>query len=321
MTDPLLLVDQLRVRHRLKRATLFHAAQSFEAVRGVSFAIKAGHSLGLVGESGSGKTTLALALMQLLPASAGQIRFDGIDLTSLTQRQMRPLRQRLQMIFQDPYSSLDPRRRVGKSVAATLRLTTQHDRRSEREHVGALFAEVGLREDHLDLYPHQFSGGQRQRIAIARALAGRPRLIVCDEPVSALDAAVQAQILNLLRRLQDDYGPAYLFVSHDLAVVHYLCHDIAVMYLGRLVEMAPRQQLFSTPRHPYTRALLAAAPSLSRRKEGVRTAALAGEPPNPLEPPRGCSFASRCPYADKLCREIDPPLRYDDGHAVACHHA
>ncbi len=321
--DALLDVQGLSVRFAMPRRSLLGERSFLEAVRDVSFSLRPGRTLGLAGESGSGKTTTAMAAIRLKPAHAGAVLFEGTDLLKLDAEAMRRLRRHLQVIFQDPYSSLNPRQRVGAIVREPLDLIATEASASERnDRVRELFGLVGLRIDQMALFPHQFSGGQRQRVSIARALATQPRLIVCDEPVSALDVAIQAQILNLLRRLQDDYGLSYLFISHDLGVVQFICDDIAVMYLGQIVELADRPSLFSRPRHPYTAALLAAAPSLSRRKSAgyVREAIVRGDPPSPVNIPKGCAFASRCPRARSRCRDEQPLLRADGGGSVACHY-
>ena len=317
----LLSVRDLSVDFVLGRKHPFAPPRTLRAVRGVSFDLQPGRTLGLVGESGSGKTTTAMATIRLTPASGGSVRFDGQDLLSLPPEAMRTQRRHMQVIFQDPYSSLNPRDRVGAVVREPLDLMGVGDPADRPERVRELFSLVGLRPDQMDLFPHQFSGGQRQRISIARALATNPRLIVCDEPVSALDVAIQAQILNLLRRLQDDLGLSYLFISHDLGVVQFICDDIAVMYLGQIVEQADRPTLFSRPRHPYTQVLLDAAPSLARRKSaGYRRAGMVkGDLPSPLNLPRGCAFASRCPRAQDRCRAEVPVLRDMGDSRVACH--
>jgi len=321
--NALLAVQDLSVRFAMPRQSLLGARPLLQAVREVSFSLKSGRTLGLVGESGSGKTTTAMAAIRLTRAYSGSVMFDGVDLLNLDSEAMRQRRRHLQVIFQDPYSSLNPRERVGAIIREPLELMMPEMSKLDREErVHALFGLVGLRPDQMALFPHQFSGGQRQRISIARALATNPRLIVCDEPVSALDVAIQAQILNLLRRLQDDYGLSYLFISHDLGVVQFICDDIAVMYLGQIVEFADRPALFSHPRHPYTAALLAAAPSLARRKSAgyVREGMVRGDPPSPLNVPQGCAFASRCPRAQPKCREERPRLVHDAGSLVACHY-
>ena len=322
-TKALLDVRGLSVRFAMPRESLFGKRPVLHAVRDVSFSLRSGRTLGLVGESGSGKTTAAMAAIRLAAAHAGSVLFDDVDLLKLDAEAMRQARRHLQVVFQDPYSSLNPRERVGAIVREPLDLMMPDISKSEREkRVCELFGQVGLRPDQMALFPHQFSGGQRQRVSIARALATNPRLIVCDEPVSALDVAIQAQILNLLRRLQGDYGLSYLFISHDLGVVQYICDDIAVMYLGQIVEFADRPTLFSRPRHPYTAALLSAAPSLARRKSAgyVREGAVKGEPPSPMNIPVGCAFASRCPHAQPKCREERPALRSCTDGSVACHY-
>lgn len=322
-TGTLLDVRGLSVRFAMPRQSLLGARPTLQAVRGVSFSLRPGRTLGLVGESGSGKTTTAMAAIRLVAAWSGSVMFDGVDLLNLDPEAMRQRRRHLQVIFQDPYSSLNPRERVGVIVREPLDLMTPEMSKFDREErVRELFGLVGLRPDQMALFPHQFSGGQRQRISIARALATNPRLIVCDEPVSALDVAIQAQILNLLRRLQDDYGLSYLFISHDLGVVQFICDDVAVMYLGQIVEFADRPSLFARPRHPYTAALLSAAPSLARRKSAgyVREGAVKGDPPSPLNIPKGCAFASRCPRAQSKCREERPVLQGHVDNAVACHY-
>lgn len=322
-TKALLDVRGLSVRFAMPRKSLFGQRSVLHAVRNVSFSLRSGRTLGLVGESGSGKTTAAMAAIRLIAAHTGSVLFDNVDLLKLDAEAMRQRRRHLQVIFQDPYSSLNPRERVGAIVREPLELMMPDISKSDRERrVRELFGLVGLRSDQMSLFPHQFSGGQRQRVSIARALATNPRLIVCDEPVSALDVAIQAQILNLLRRLQDDYGLSYLFISHDLGVVQFICDDIAVMYLGQIVEFADRPTLFSRPRHPYTAALLSAAPSLARRKSAgyAREGAVKGDPPSPLNVPVGCAFASRCPRVQPKCREERPVLRPCTGGSVACHY-
>lgn len=321
--DTLLEVKDLSVRFGTARKSLFGERPVLHAVRQVSFSLRPGRTLGLVGESGSGKTTTGMAAIRLVPVCSGAVMFDGTDLLKIDAEEMRRSRRHLQVIFQDPYSSLNPRERVGAIVREPLELMTPDLSKSERElRVRELFTLVGLRSDQMALFPHQFSGGQRQRISIARALATHPRLIVCDEPVSALDVAIQAQILNLLRRLQDNYRVSYLFISHDLGVVQFICDDIAVMYLGQIVEFADRPTIFSRPRHPYTAALLAAAPSLARRKSAgyMRRGGVKGEPPSPLNIPRGCAFVSRCPRAQTQCHEERPQLVQDAESSVACHY-
>lgn len=317
---PLLEVHDLKVHFPLARRP-FAPRRMVHAVDGISFALERGRTLGIVGESGSGKTTAALAVMRLVAITEGEIRLGGRDITGLSGDALRAVRRDVQMIFQDPYSSLNPRVRASAIVEEPLELTGLGTGGERKARVEELFAQVGLRPDQMSLFPHQFSGGQRQRIGIARALATKPGLIVCDEPVSALDVAIQAQILNLLSRLQRSYGLSYLFVSHDLGVVQYLCDDIAVMYLGQIVERATRAQLFMRPSHPYTRALLDAVPRIGRRRvAGEARVRLKGDPPSPIDLPRGCRFAGRCPLAITRCAEEPPVLRtIETGHAVACH--
>ena len=274
----------------------------------------------MVGESGSGKTTTALAIMRLVPITQGRIALGDMTISDLENEELRAARQRFQIIFQDPYSSLDPRKRAGAVVREPLDLM-QIGKPAERdEAVAELFAQVGLRPEQRALFPHQFSGGQRQRIGLARALSTRPDLIVCDEPVSALDVAIQAQILNLMADLQRELGLTYLFISHDLGVVQHICDEIAVMYLGQIVEQADRVRLFTNPRHPYTKALLAAVPTVHGNKRDRRSRIrLKGDPPSPINLPQGCRFASRCPLAEDQCRQSSPPLEdRGDGHKVSC---
>jgi peptide/nickel transport system ATP-binding protein len=318
--DTLLAVRDLCVHFPLPRKNLMAQGGTVYAVDGVSFDVPRGKTFGIVGESGSGKSTTALAVMRLIDPTSGSIQLDGTELVGLEGRKLRDMRRRLQIIFQDPYSSLNPRVRAGRIVREPLDLMGIGDPASRDRRVAELFAKVGLRPEQQALFPHQFSGGQRQRIGVARALATQPDLIVCDEPVSALDVAIQAQILNLLRQLQNEFGLTYLFISHDLGVVQYVCDEIAVMYLGRIVEQADRISLFKTPLHPYTWALLSAVPSADPSRMGGERIRLEGDPPSPIDPPAGCRFASRCPFAEDRCRAEHPPLRtIRDGHRVACH--
>jgi len=291
------------------------------AVDGVSFRVEAGETLGLVGESGCGKSTVGKTIVRLHAPTAGRILVKGRDVAHLGHGALRPVRRTVQMVFQDPYSSLDPRMRAGAIVGEPLRTHGIARGRALRERVEALFARVGLRPEQARNFPHQFSGGQRQRLGIARALALDPELVVADEPVSALDVSIQAQVVNLMIDLQEERRLAYLFIAHDLAVVEHISHRIAVMYLGRLVELADRRTLFTAPRHPYTEALLAAAPLADpKAARGRRRTALRGEIPSPINPPPGCRFHTRCPLADARCRQEEPPLRATDGRLLACHH-
>ncbi len=319
--DTLLELRDVKVSFTLKHSGLFGRSAELRAVDGVSLVVHKSQTMGIVGESGSGKTTLALAVARLVTVTDGQIDMNGVDLLSLNGEALRKIRHSMQFIFQDPYSSLNPRLRASKIVRETLDRLEIGSASSRDERVKELFDQVGLRREQLQLFPHQFSGGQRQRIGIARAIASNPALVICDEPVSALDVGVQAQILNLLRRLQEQLGLTYLFISHDLGVVQHMCDDIAVMYMGKIVEQAGRESLFNEPRHPYTRTLLSAVPSAdpSRRNRQNRIT-VSGDPPNPIDLPPGCRFASRCPQVVDQCRTNQPDLKaVAPTHRVACH--
>ena len=320
-TGTLLQMRDVEVCFSLKRSGLFAKPPLLRAVDGVSLSVRKGQTMGIVGESGSGKTTLVLAVARLVQVTGGQIDMNGVDLLGLSGEALRNERHNMQFIFQDPYSSLNPRLRAEKIVREPLDRLNIGSIRSRDERVRELFEQVGLRRDQLRLFPHQFSGGQRQRIGIARAIASNPSLVICDEPVSALDVGVQAQILNLLRRLQEQLGLTYVFISHDLGVIQHMCDDIAVMYMGKIVEQADRESLFNDPKHPYTRALLSAVPSADpNRRNRERRITIAGDPPNPINLPPGCRFASRCPLAEERCR-VDTPQLGDvaQTHRVACH--
>ncbi|RZL96006.1 MAG: ATP-binding cassette domain-containing protein [Variovorax sp.] len=318
-TDTLLAVDDLKV-HFPRKAAWGKTPEVVKAVDGVSFEVRRGSTLAVVGESGSGKTTTALAVMRLSPMTSGHVQLGDTDLGALQGEALRRARSRMQIIFQDPFSSLNPRERAGAAVRAPLDLMKIGTPAERTQRVAELFEAVGLRPEQQQLFPHQFSGGQRQRINIARALATNPELVVCDEPVSALDIAIRAQILNLLARLQRELGLTYLFISHDMAVVEHICDDIAVMYLGQIVERAPRRAFFARPLHPYSVALMSAVPTVSGgRRRAAHRIKLSGDPPSPINPPHGCRFAGRCPVAEPACAAELPPLReVAAGHWVRC---
>jgi peptide/nickel transport system ATP-binding protein len=319
MTDELLRVDRLTRSYELPRDALWRKPRQLHALQGVSLQLHQGRSLGVVGESGSGKSTLARLVMALETPTAGSVHLLGQDLATLGAAQLRQARRHFQMVFQDPYGSLDPRQTVQRIVSEPLTALARSSAAEQREQASAMLAAVGLRQDDLDKYPHEFSGGQRQRIAIARALVTRPRLIVADEPVSALDVSVQAQVLNLMQDLQDQFGISYLFISHDLAVVDHLCDEVAVIFQGRIVEQAAATTLFQQAAHPYTLELLEAIPRIdrpaARHAHGSGAAAPAQAPGD-----TGCPYAPRCRHAGSLCHSTRPELRpLDDGHQLACH--
>jgi oligopeptide/dipeptide ABC transporter ATP-binding protein len=318
----LLEVEHLTMHFPVRGGTVIdRQVAKVHAVDDVTFSMVEGETVGLVGESGCGKTTLSRTLLRLLEPTGGTIRFRGTDVTHAKGRALAPMRRQMQMVFQDPYASLNPRKRVGQIIGMPLALHgTKRDAREER--VAELLERVGLSPEHINRFPHEFSGGQRQRIGVARALALEPRLIILDEPVSALDVSIQAQIVNLLEDLQEALGLTYLFVAHDLSVVRHVSDRIAVMYLGKIMELSPAEELYLKPIHPYAEALLGAIPipdpKENRERERV---VLPGEPPNPMNPPSGCVFHPRCEYATDVCSSVQPPLmEYAGGHLAACHH-
>jgi peptide/nickel transport system ATP-binding protein/oligopeptide transport system ATP-binding protein len=317
---PLLEVRDLKKHFPIHAGIFSRVSDSVYAVDGVSFRIERGETLGLVGESGCGKSTVGRTLLKLLEPTDGQIIVNGTDITHLDREEMLPYRRQMQMIYQDPYASLNPRMSAGEIVGEPLVIHRVGSPAERRERVAHLFERVGLRPELRHSFPHEFSGGQRQRIGIARALALNPELIVGDEPVSALDVSIQAQIINLLIDLQDELQLSYLFVAHDLAVVEHISHRVAVMYLGRIVEMTDKRSLFETPLHPYTEALLSAVPIPKARAKGRKRVILTGDVPSPINPPPGCHFHARCPYAMARCRTEVPALREVlPGHFASCH--
>jgi len=307
-------------RHYQVTQGWFKQPQTLRAVAGASFTLTAGRTLAVVGESGCGKSTLARLMAMIEAPTAGKLRIDGEDVDSNDQTQRRRLRSRVQMVFQDPYGSLNPRKQVGRILEEPLEINTDLDRKQRQEAARTMMAKVGLRPEHYGRYPHMFSGGQRQRIAIARALMLRPKVVIADEPVSALDVSIRAQVLNLLMDLQAEYNLAYLFISHDLSVVRHIADEVMVMYLGRPVEQGSKEAIFAQPTHPYTQALLAATPSTDPNARSKRLT-VKGELPSPLNPPPGCAFHRRCPFATEECKTTRPELRPVAGRNVACHHA
>jgi oligopeptide transport system ATP-binding protein len=318
---PLVEVQHLKKYFPIKKGMLQREVARVHAVDDVTFSVQKGETLGLVGESGCGKSTLGRTIVRLLEPTEGEIRFEGRDITGLGRRQLRPLRRDMQMVFQDPYASLNPRKRVGSIIGDPLKIHEIGTQAERKRRVQELLEIVGLSPEHYNRFPHEFSGGQRQRIGVARALALRPKLIVADEPVSALDVSIQSQILNLLSELQDEFNLTYMFIAHDLGVVRHVSDRIAVMYLGKLVEVSPAEELYQRPIMPYTEALLSAVPipdpDLARRRERI---VLEGDVPSPIDPPSGCRFHPRCRYATDICAKVEPPLTDYEGHLAACHH-
>jgi oligopeptide/dipeptide ABC transporter ATP-binding protein len=312
----LLEIRDLKKHYPVRGGVLRRASQYVKAVDGVTLAIEPGETLGLVGESGCGKTTLGRCVVRLVEPTSGSIAFEGRDLASLPAPALREMRRNMQIIFQDPYASLNPRMRIGEIIGEGLRIHSIARGDERRSRVKDLLARVGLRAEYYTRYPHEFSGGQRQRIGVARALALNPKFIVADEAVSALDVSIQVQILNMLLELQRELNLTYLFISHDLRVVEHVSDRVAVMYLGKVAEIAPAARLYREARHPYTRALLSAVPDPAHKRERI---VLQGDVPSPIDPPSGCRFHPRCPFAEQRCTEVEPALVFDGSHGVACH--
>jgi oligopeptide transport system ATP-binding protein len=320
--QPLIEVREVKKYFPIRSGLMQREVARVHAVDGISFAIQPGETLGLVGESGCGKSTLGRTIVRLYEPTAGQIIFQGVPIEGHGARRLRPLRREMQMVFQDPYASLNPRKRVGSIIGDPLKIHHLGDKKERKARVEELLDTVGLSPEHYNRDPHEFSGGQRQRIGIARALALNPKLVVADEPVSALDVSIQSQMLNLLEDLQNEFNLTYLFIAHDLGVVRHVSDRIAVMYLGKIVEMSPAEELYTRPIMPYTEALLSAVPvpdpDLAAKRERI---VLEGDVPSPINPPSGCRFHPRCRYATQVCSEIEPPLvEYGNGHLAACHH-
>ncbi len=318
--NPLLQVEDLRMHFKLKGG-LLGKPKFLKAVDGVSFSIQKGETMGLVGESGCGKTTVGRTILKLYHPTSGKVIYDGQDITEYSDKEMFPYRKKMQMIFQDPYTSLDPRMTVGSIIELPLKVHNLYQGKDRQDRVRELIQMVGLKPDHINRYPHEFSGGQRQRIGIARALAIEPEFIVCDEPISALDVSIQAQVINILEELQEKFHFSYLFISHDLSMVKHISNKVGVMYLGHLIEYASVEEMYQNMQHPYTKSLMSAVPIADPKKAAAnKRVILQGDVPSPINPPSGCPFRTRCPYAQKICADQVPQLKkLNEDHMVACH--
>jgi len=323
MSEKLLEVKHLKKYYPVKSFSALPREKKYvKAIDDISFDISKGETLGLVGESGCGKTTTGRAILRLIEPTSGELHFEGRDITTITQKELLPLRKEMQIVFQDPYGCLDPRKTVGQIIARPISLHEKLSKKDERARVTELMEVVGLRPEYISRYPHEFSGGQRQRVGIARALALNPKFIVCDEPVSALDVSIQAQVINLMKTLQQQLGLTYLFISHDLRVINHICDRVAVMYLGSIMEIGKKEDVYGNTAHPYTQALLSAIPTISENAGSVVREKLTGDIPSPLELPTGCRFHTRCKYSKEICRQTAPPMcDLGDGHFCACHFA